>query len=86
MKRPDGQIEDWVRDLIVELVALDGVPTVKVPHLVNPIYILPLMLHQQHVVELIYTFLLFPTYLYFIHSQGIQVFSNLLIDMNIKRR
>jgi len=44
VKRPDGRIEDWVRDLVVELVSLDGVPTAKVPHLVNPIYILPLIL------------------------------------------
>jgi hypothetical protein len=27
VKRPDGRIEDWVRDIVVELVALDGVPT-----------------------------------------------------------
>ena len=34
MKRPDGRIEDWVRDLVVELVALDGVPTAKVPNVI----------------------------------------------------
>ena len=35
VKRPDGRIEDWVRDLIVELVALDGVPTAKVPQVIE---------------------------------------------------
>lgn len=35
VKRPDGRIEDWVRDLVVELVALDGVPTAKVPQVIN---------------------------------------------------
>ena len=31
VKRPDGRIEDWVRDLVIELVALDGVPTASIP-------------------------------------------------------
>lgn len=35
VKRPDGQIEDWVRNLVVELVALDGVPTAKVPNVIE---------------------------------------------------
>jgi hypothetical protein len=35
VKRPDGRIEDWVRDLVVELVALDGVPTAKVPQVIE---------------------------------------------------
>ena len=35
LKRPDGRIEDWVRDLVVELVALDGVPTTKVPQVID---------------------------------------------------
>ena len=35
IKRPDGRIEDWVRDLVVELVALDGVPTAKVPSVID---------------------------------------------------
>jgi hypothetical protein len=35
VKRPDGRIEDWVRDLVVELVALDGVPTAKVPQVID---------------------------------------------------
>ena len=35
VKRPDGRIEDWVRDLVVELVALDGVPTAKVPSVIE---------------------------------------------------
>ena len=34
VKRPDGRIEDWVRDLVVELVALDGVPTARVPKVI----------------------------------------------------
>lgn len=34
LKHPDGRIEDWVRDLVVELVALDGVPTAKVPQVI----------------------------------------------------
>lgn len=35
IKRPDGRIEDWVRNLVVELVALDGVPTAKVPSVID---------------------------------------------------
>ena len=35
IKRPDGRIEDWVRDLVVELVALDGVPTAHVPQVIE---------------------------------------------------
>lgn len=35
VKRPDGRIEDWARDLVVELVALDGVPTAKVPQVIE---------------------------------------------------
>lgn len=35
VKRPDGRIEDWVRNLVVELVALDGVPTAKVPQVID---------------------------------------------------
>ena len=35
VKRPDGRIEDWVRDLVVELVALDGVPTAHVPQVIE---------------------------------------------------
>jgi hypothetical protein len=35
VKRPDGRIEDWVRDLVVELVSLDGVPTEKVPQVIE---------------------------------------------------
>ena len=35
VKRLDGRIEDWVRNLIVELVALDGVPTAKVPQVIE---------------------------------------------------
>ena len=35
IKRPDGRIEDWVRDLVVELVSLDGVPTEKVPQVIE---------------------------------------------------
>jgi hypothetical protein len=35
VKCPDGRIEDWVRDLVVELVALDGVPTAKVPQVIE---------------------------------------------------
>jgi hypothetical protein len=35
LKCPDGWIEDWVRDLVVELVALDGVLTTKVPQVIN---------------------------------------------------
>lgn len=35
VKRPDGRIEDWVRHLVVELVALDGVPTAKVPQVIE---------------------------------------------------
>lgn len=35
VKRPDGRIEDWVRDLVVELVALDGVPTARVPQVIE---------------------------------------------------
>lgn len=35
IKRLDGRIEDWVRDLVVELVALDGVPTAKVPSVIE---------------------------------------------------
>ena len=35
VKRADGRIEDWVRNLVVELVALDGVPTDKVPQVIE---------------------------------------------------
>jgi len=35
MKHPDGRIEDWVHDLVVELVALDGVPTAHVPQVIE---------------------------------------------------
>lgn len=35
IKHPDGRIEDWVRNLVVELVALDGVPTAKVPQVIE---------------------------------------------------
>lgn len=35
IKRPDGRIEDWVRHLVIELVALDGVPTAKVPSVID---------------------------------------------------
>lgn len=35
IKRPDGRIEDWVRNLVVELVALDKVPTAKVPQVIE---------------------------------------------------
>jgi len=35
VKHPDGRIEDWVRDLVVELVALDGVPTAHVPQVIE---------------------------------------------------
>ena len=35
VKGPDGRIEDWVRDLVVELVALDGVPTARVPQVIE---------------------------------------------------
>jgi len=35
VKHPDGRIEDWVRNLVVELVALDGVPTAKVPQVIE---------------------------------------------------
>ena len=35
VKRPDGRIEDWVRNLVVELVALDGVPTAHVPQVIE---------------------------------------------------
>ena len=38
LKRPDGRIEDWVRDLVVELVALDGVPTLKVPQVIDRVW------------------------------------------------
>jgi hypothetical protein len=35
VKQPDGRIEDWVCHLVVELVALDGVPTAKVPQVID---------------------------------------------------
>ena len=35
VKRPDGRIENWVRNLVVELVALDSVPTAKVPQVIE---------------------------------------------------
>jgi hypothetical protein len=35
VKCSDGRIEDWVRDLVVELVALDGVPTASVPQVID---------------------------------------------------
>ena len=38
VKRPDGRIEDWIRDLVVELVALDGVPTAKVPQVIKRVW------------------------------------------------
>jgi len=38
VKHPNGRIEDWVRDLVVELVALDGVPTAKVPQVIDRVW------------------------------------------------
>jgi hypothetical protein len=38
VKRHDGRIEDWVRDLVVELVAIDGVPTAKVPQVIGRVW------------------------------------------------
>lgn len=38
LKRPDGRIEDWVHDLVVELVALDGVPTLKVLQVIDRVW------------------------------------------------
>ena len=35
VKQPDGRIQDWVRNLVVELVALDGVPTAHVPQVIE---------------------------------------------------
>ena len=35
VKRPDGRIEDWVRNPVVELVVLDGVPTAKVLQVID---------------------------------------------------
>ena len=38
VKRPDGRIKNWVRDLVVELVALDSVPTAKVPQVIERVW------------------------------------------------
>lgn len=38
VKQPDGRIKDWVHDLVVELVALDGVPMTKVPQVIDGVW------------------------------------------------
>lgn len=35
LKCSNGWIEDWVHDLVVKLVALNGVPTAKVPQVID---------------------------------------------------